>query len=184
MRRIAIAASLVSLMASPAPAQPAGPAPDPRFDCLLEGISAEQRTQAGYGGGEQFTDVPSEDEQRSRAAVEMIAANARRCAAAARWTENQRELALQYVLMQLSREAMIRRYAAQNVDLTYIDAAVAAAPPEGPVPFEAMVARMRAQGVGDSRPDSASDIVYIYMMTVGLSAEIRANFDDPNFRPQ
>ncbi len=169
----------------PLGAQPAGPAPDPRFDCLLEGISAEQRMLAASAGSPQeFTAVPGEEEQQSRAVLAAIAANAPRCAARAGWTENQRELALQYTLMQLTRDGMIRRYAAQNVDLAYIDEAVAAAPSEGPVPFEAMVARMRAQGVGDNRPDSAADIVWLYMMLVGQSAEIRLRFDDPTFRPQ
>jgi hypothetical protein len=184
MKRLMLLAAAALLNPCLLGAQPAGGAPDPRFDCLLEGISAEQRMLAASGASQQLTDVPAEDEQRSRTALDAVAANAPRCAASAGWTENQRELALQYTLLQLARDDMIRRYAAQNVDLTFIDEALAAASPEGPVSFEDLAARMRAQGVGDNRPDSAEDIVYIYGMLAAQSAEIRLRFDDQNFRPQ
>lgn len=197
MKRFALTILLASIAAWPSLAQPLATAPDPRFDCLLEGISAEQRQMAASGDRAELVDAAADEaalnraiaagaeaEARRSAAVEAIAANARRCGAAAGWTDNQRELALQYVLMQLTREDMIRRYAAQNVDLTFIDTALATARPDQPLPLDALAARLRAQGIADERPDSPADIVYIYLMIAAQSAEIRRRFDDPTFRPQ
>ena len=184
MQRLLLIAATISLMATPLRAQTATPPAASTLDCPLEGISVEQRTLAGAAGSQQLTDAPADGEQRGRAALDTILANLPRCAAAGRWTENQRELAQQYVLMQLAREDMLRRYAVQNVDLSFIDAAVAATPAGSPPPFSELEARVRAQGVTDDRPDSPGDIVYIYMMLVYQTAAIRAGFADPNFRPQ
>jgi len=184
MRRVALAVALALIVAMPLRAQPVAPPPDPSLNCVLDAVPAEQRRLAGPAASQRLTDAPEDVPQLSAAALDTIRAALARCAEASHWTENQRELALQYTLMQLTRDDMIRRYAAQNVDLTYIDEMVATAQPNVALPFEAIVARLRAQGVGDNRPDSAEDIVYIYTMLVAGSAATRAGFADPNFRPQ
>lgn len=168
-------------MAWPLAAQSAAPSPDAAMECALQGLSAEQRALVASGGSQELTDVPAESETQARAALDTVAANVRRCTESSGMTENQRQLALYYTLMRLTREDMLRRYDAQNVDLRFIDAAVAAIQPGVTPPFETWVARVRAQGVGDDRPDSAGDIVYIYMTLVHQIGEIRANFADPNF---
>ena len=184
MKRVALATALALTVTAPLRAQSVAPMHDPSLNCVLDAVPADQRVLAGPAASQQLTDAPEEAPELSGAALETIRAALSRCAETSHWTENQRELALQYTLMQLTRDDMIRRYAAQNVDLTYIDQMIAAAQPNTAFPFEAMVARMRAQGVGDNRPDSAADIVWLYMMMVAQSAKIRANFADPNFRPQ
>lgn len=170
-----------SAMAAPLAAQPAAPSPDAAMECALQGMSAEQRALVASGGSQELMDVPAERAAEARAALDAVQANVRRCTQASGMTENQRQLALYYTLMRLTREDMLRRYDAQNVDLRFIDEAVAATPAGSPPPFEQLVARVRAQGVGDDRPDSAGDIVYLYMVTVMQAAEIRTRFGDPNF---
>lgn len=168
-------------MAGPLAAQSDAPTPDAAMECALRGLSAEQRALVASGGSQQLTDVPAESETQARAALDRVTANVRRCTETSGMTENQRQLAFFYTLMRLTREDMLRRYDAQHVDLRFIDEAVAAAPAGSAPPFDALVARVQAQGVGDNRPDSAGDIVYIYMVTVMQAAEIRTRFADPNF---
>jgi hypothetical protein len=182
MKRLLFAMAFGFGLAGPLQGQPVAPPLNPSLDCPLEGVSAEQRTLAAAASSQQLTDAPTDGEQRGRAALDAVLANLPRCAESARWTENQRNLAHQYVLMRLAREDMLRRYAAQNVDLGFIDQAVTATPAGSPPPFDDLVARVRAQGVGEDRPDSAGDIVYIYMTLVYHVAEIRAGFADPNFQ--
>jgi hypothetical protein len=182
MKRLLFAMTLGFGLAARLQGQPAALPANPSLDCPLEGMSAEQRTLAASASSQQLTDAPADGEQRGRAALAAVLANLPRCAQSGRWTDNQRNLAHQYVLMRLAREDMLRRYAAQNVDLGFIDQAVAATPAGSPPPFDALVARVRAQGVGDDRPDSAGDIVYIYVTLAYHIAEIRAGFADPNFQ--
>jgi hypothetical protein len=183
MKRLILAA-LAAAVTWPLAAQSAPPSPDAMATCALQGLSAEQRALAASSGSQQLTGAPTESETQARALLDTVSANVRRCADASRLTEGQRDLALQYTLMQLTREDMLRRYHAQNVDLRFIDEAVAASRTGATLPFDDLVARVRAQGVGDDRPDSAGDIVYIYMMLVYQLAEIRTGFADPNFRLQ
>ncbi len=182
MSRLATALAIGWALAGPLCAQPAAPSAHSSPDCPLYGIPENERMLAASVASQQLTDVPASDEERGRVALDIILSNVPRCADAGRWTPNQRELAQQYVLMQLTREEMLRRYDAQSVDLRFIDEAVATAQPAVEPPFDAFVARVRAQGVGDNRPDSAGDIVYIYMMLAYQTAEIRAHFADPNYR--
>lgn len=177
MKRFVLA---VTAIAWPLAAQP--PA-HPQLDCPFEGVATEQRALAVSAAAQQLTDVPpTGDAQRSQAALDAILANVPRCAQARRWTTNQSELARAYVLMQLTREEMLQRYDAQNVNLRFIDEELMAARPGEPPPFEAWVSRVRAQGVGDNRPDSAGDIVHIYMTLAYQIGAIRTGFADPNFQ--
>ncbi len=121
--------------------------------CLLEGVTAEQRALAGPAALQRLTDVPADGEPRGGSALAAILTALPRCARAGRWTEAQRDMAQEYVLIVLALEDMRRRYAAQNVDLSVLDNAL---------PFEEQVARVRGQGVTGDRPDSAEDIVFIY----------------------
>lgn len=180
MKRVVILAAIGCALASPLGAQPAA-LPNPSLDCPLEGSAMEQRVLAMAAASQQLTDAPAELPQGAPAALEAVLANVARCAATHRWTGNQRELARGYVLIRLTRDEMVRRYAAQNVDLSFIDQMATAGRPGEPPPFETMVARVRAQGVGDDRPDSAGDIVHIYMTLVYRMGEIRARFADPDF---
>ncbi len=162
---------------TPAPAQPAAASTaDAPFNCALENVAADARALAGAAASQRLTDVPADGEQRGGSALDAIVAALPRCAESGRWTEAQREIAHQYVLFQTAREDVRRRYAAQNVDLTFIDQTIATTTAGSPPPFEEMVARVRAQGVGDNRPDSAGDIVFIYL-ELGMQAEaMRAAF--------
>jgi hypothetical protein len=182
MQRLLLAAATALIMAWPLLAQPAASSAHSELDCPFEGVSAEQRGLAASAGAQRLTDVPTDGEQRGGAALAAILANVARCMETRRWSQNQRGLALRYVLMQLTREDMLRRYDVQSVDLRFIDEAVATSQPGVEPPFDAFVARVRAQGVGDNRPDSAGDIVYIYMMLAYQTAEIRAHFADPSYR--
>lgn len=181
MKRVA-AFAFGFVLAAPAFAQAPPPSAFTSPDCPLYGIPENEMTLAASAASQQLTDAQASDDSRSRAALDIILSNVPECARAGRWTENQRELARQYVLMRLSREDMLRRYDAQNVDLRFIDLAVAAAQAGTPPPFEELVARVRAQGVGDNRPDSAGDVTYIYMNLAYRMAEIARGFADPNFQ--
>lgn len=181
MQRLAILAGL-GLTFAPAVAQPPPPHVFSSPDCPIYGVAENQMILAASAASQQLTDVPAADEARSRAALEAILANVAECAQAGRWTENQRELARNYVLMRLTREDMLRRYDAQNVDLRFIDLAVAAAQAGTPPQFDTLVARVRAQGVGDDRPDSAGDVTYTYMTLVHQLAQIVRGFADPSFQ--
>ena len=180
MKRLVFLIAAAAIHNAPAGAQPA-PASAAPFACLFEGVTAEQRALAGAAASQQLTDVPADGRQRGGAALEAILAALPRCATSGRWTEAQREVAHQYVLFQTAREDVRRRYAAQNVDLSFIDEAIASATPAGlPLTFDALVARVRAQGVTDDRPDSPGDIVFIYL-ELGMQAEaMGAQFNAPN----
>ena len=166
----------------PASAQPAAPGDGP-LACLFEGVTAEQQAMAAPAASQRLTDGPEDGEQRGGAALTAILSGIPRCAGAGRWTERQRGLAEHYVLARLARQHMLAHYAAQRVDLAFIDEAVQAAT-SAPPPFDALVARVRAQGVTGARPDSAEDIVYIYLELAAHVAAIRAGFDDPRFNPR
>lgn len=183
MRRLTTLLAIGWALAGPLRAQPAAPPTDPSLDCPLYGIPENERMLAASAASRRLTDVPAGDEQRGSVALDIILSNLPRCAEAARWTENQRELAQQYLLFQLAREDMRRRYAAQNVDLGFIDAAVAAGP-RAMLQFDTLVGRVRAQGVTGSRPDSAEDVTFIYLELARQAEEIRRGFSDPQFRPR
>jgi hypothetical protein len=175
---VPIAVLLAVIASSPLRAQPAAPSDGP-YSCLFEGVNAEQRALAGAAASQQLTDVPPDGQQRGGAALAAIIASTPRCAEAGRWTPDQRELARHYALAQLAREEMRRRYAAQNVDLSFIDGgvtAVAGAPPT----FEQLVARVRAQGVTGDRPDSAEDIAFLYLELAAQAEALKAGFSDSN----
>lgn len=180
--RLALAVLLALINASPLRAQQGAAPSAPTIDCPFEGVSLEQRMLAASAGSARLTDAPEDGEERGGVALDAILANVPRCAEAGRWSESQRQLALHYLLAQLGREDMLRRYAAQNVDLSFIDTALAATPAGSQPPFAEFEARIRAQGIGDDRPDSPGDIAYIYMMLVYQAEMIRAGFTDPNFR--
>ena len=183
MRRFGLAAILASILAPPGGAQPAPSASDAPFTCLFERLTAERRAQAGPAASQRLTGAPADGEQSGGAALDAILAALPACAATGRWTEAQRESAGQYVLVQLAHEDMRRRYAGQNVDLSFIDDAVAAGP-RAMLQFDALVGRVRAQGVGDNRPDSAEDVTFIYLELARQAEEIRRGFSDPQFRPR
>lgn len=182
MKRLAILAGLGFSLGAPVLAQAPPPAAFASPDCPFYGVPENQMILAAPAASQQLTDVPAQDEARSRAALDVILANVPECAQAGRWTENQRELARHYVLLRLSREDMLRRYDAQNVDLRFIDLTVAAAQAGTQPPFDDLVGRLRAQGVGDNRPDSAGDVAYIYLTLAYQLAEITRGFADPNFQ--
>jgi hypothetical protein len=166
-------------MAPPLCAEAAPPPSDGPLACLFEGMNAEQRARAGAAASRQLTDAPPGGDEHQDAALLDAALPLARCAQAGQWNEAQRERAREWALVQLTREDMRRRYAAQNVDLAYIDEAMAAVPAGSQPQFDALVARMRAQGVGDDRPDSAGDIVYIYLALWAHAREIEAEFAGP-----
>lgn len=172
----------MALVATPVGAHPGVPTDGP-LACLFEGITAEQQALAAPAASQRLTDGPADGEQRGGAALGAILASVPRCAAAGRWDERQRGLAEHYVLARLARQHMLAHYAAQGVDLSFIDEAVAAAT-TAPPPFDALVARVRAQGVTGERPDSAEDIVYIYLELAVHVAAIRGGFSDPGFNPR
>jgi hypothetical protein len=170
--------------AAPLWAQAPPPPSDGPLACLFEGMNAEQRALASTEIERLIAHAPPHDGDHPDLAIFDSVLPLARCAQAGHWSEAQRERAFEWALVRLQREDMQRRYAAQNVDLTYIDAALAATPEGSRPPFEALVARMRAQGVGDHRSDSAGDIVYIYMMLWGQAREIRAEFAGPDPQPR
>jgi hypothetical protein len=150
------------MVAQPADAQRAGPASDSPFACIFEGVNSDQRAMAASAASQRLTDAPSDGAQRGGAVLDALLGALPRCAAAGRWTETQRDMAQLYVLAQLAREDMRRRYAAQSVDLGFLDE-VALAPLGASMPsLDEMAARIRAQGVTGDRPDSAEDIAFIY----------------------
>src|SRR5262245_61253318 len=119
MTRFALVVWLAAALASPAFAQPAVPTADPSLACPLAGLPAEHRSAAIAEASRDLLGTSADNEPARRAAHEALAASARRCAATHRWTENQGNVAFQYALMQLAREGMVSRYAAQNVDLAF-----------------------------------------------------------------
>ena len=137
-----------------------------------------RREDGGVGGRREQPRAGQAGGQRGGAALDAILAALPRCGEAGRWNEGQREMAELYVMTQLGREEMLRHYAAQNVDLTFIDAMVAAATPDSPPPFEEMAARVRAQGVTGERTDSAEDIAYLYLELMARAEAILAGFPD------
>lgn len=171
----------LAILAVPLAAQPGLPPADGPFSCLFEDVSAEQRILAGSAASQRLTDAPADGEQRGGTALDAILAGLPRCAEAGRWSEPQRNLAREYLVAQLAREDMRRRYVAQNVDLTFLDEAVAGGR-GGTLPFDELVARVRAQGVTGDRPDSAEDIVFIYVGLAGQAEAIRAGFAHPAFQ--
>jgi len=182
MKRFLLVTALAVTMMPPLRAQPVAAPSDAPFTCLFEGVTAEQRALAGPAASRRLTDAPADGEQRGGAALDAILAALPRCAEAGRWTATQRDMAQHYVLAQLGREDMRRRYSAQNVDLSFIDSTIANAMPAGgpPPPFEEMVARVRAQGVTGQRPDSAEDIVFIYLEMAGQAEAMKSMFADRN----
>lgn len=180
-RFVPLAILLACAVTAPLRAQPAAAATD-ALACLFAGVTPEQRALAGAAASQRLTDVPADGERRGGAALDSILAALPRCAEAGRWTEARRDMAHQYVLLQTAREDVRRRYAAQNVDLSFIDDAIVAMPARASPSFDSLVARVRAQGVGDDRSDSAGEIVFIYL-ELSMNAEaIRAGFADPGFR--
>ena len=175
--RLAPFVMLVSIAAMPLCAQPAAPPSDAPFACLFDGATAEQRALAGAAASQRLTDAPQDGEQRGGAALDSILTALPRCAETGHWTQDQRELAQHYILAQLAREDMRRRYAAQGVDLAFLDEARTAT-------FDDLVARLRAQGVTGDRPDSAQDIVFIYLELARHVDEIRGGFANSNYQPR
>jgi hypothetical protein len=161
-------------LATPAPVVDDGP-----YTCLFADLTAERRALASMTASTRLTDMPEESDQRSEAAFDAILARLARCGDAGGWTVPQRGAAEHYVHAQLAREFFRRHYAAQRVDLGFLDDA-AAIPQGNTMPaFDDMVARLRAQGVTDDRPDSAGDIVYLYLMLARHAEEMKASFADP-----
>lgn len=182
MKRFALVFTAGFALGFPVLAQPAAPPADPSLACPLQGLPAEHRDAAITEASRDLLGTEATAEAPRRAAYEALQASARRCAATHRWTENQGNVAFQYALMQLAREGMVRRYAAQNVDLSFIDPAVEALARGSEPPFADFVTRLRAQGLGDNRPDSAEDVAYIYTMLLFQMLETRGRFADPNFQ--
>lgn len=174
MRGIGAAFLLFVAASAPVGAQPA----DSPLACAFAGVAAEQRALAASAALQRLTGAPEDGEQRGGAALDAILAALPRCGEAGRWNEGQREMAELYVMTQLGREEMLRHYGAQNVDLTFIDAMVAAATPDSPPPFEEMAARVRAQGVTGERTDSAEDIAYLYLELMARAEAILVGFPD------
>ncbi|MGQ0661165.1 hypothetical protein [Sphingosinicella sp.] len=179
MKRLLLVAALAITMMPPLRAQPAAAPSDAPFTCLFEGVTAAQRALAGPAASQRLTDAPADGEQRGGTALDAILAALPRCADAGRWTATQRDMAQHYVLAQLGREDMRRRYAAQNVDLSFLDGGMVAAG-GSPPSFEQLVARVRAQGVTGQRPDRAEDIVFIYLEMAGQAEAMKSMFADRN----
>lgn len=179
MNRVAVLIIAGWALSAPAFAQPGVVPPHPELDCPRAGVSVAQWT-AATASATQLLQGAAEAAQ-ARAALAPILASVRRCADSRRWSANQSVHAEQYALMQLSYQDMRQRYAAMNVNLDFIDEAVAAAPAGEALPFDSLVARAEAQGLRGPRPDSAADVVYIYMMLVAQLQAIRTGFADPNF---
>lgn len=184
MRGIGAAFLFFVAAAAPLGAQPAPSPAGSSLACLFEGVTPEQRAQAGPAASYRLSEFPADGEQRGGAALDAILASLPRCAEAGRWTETQREMAHLYLMAQLARDEMRRHYAAQNVDLTFIDAMAAAATPDSPPPFEEMAARVRAQGVTGERTDSAEDIVYLYLELTVRAEAIPAVFAEAGAAPR
>lgn len=181
----AIGALLLAMATmAPAGAQPASSSAEAPLSCLFEGVTAEQRTLAGPAALQRLSDFPADGDERGGTALDAILAALPRCAEAGGWTETQREMAELYLMAQLARDGMRRHYAAQNVDLTFIDAIVAAATPDSPPPFEEMAARVRAQGVTGERTDSAEDIVYLYLELTVRAEAIPGMFAEAGAQPR
>ena len=167
----------------PSPA-PAGMAEVPMrddgpFACLFQGVAPDRRTQASLAAAYRLTDGPEDGELRGGAALDSILGSVTRCGDASRWTAGQREMAQLYVLAELAREHLLRHYAAQQVDLGFLDA-VLTSPPDAPRPsFDELAGRVRAQGVTGARPDSAEDIVYIYVSLAQQAEAMKAGFAVP-----
>jgi hypothetical protein len=164
---------------APLPATPAPVADDVPYTCLFAGLTAERRALAAPAASTRLTDMPEEIDRQSEEALDAILARVASCGDAGGWTAGQRGMAEHYVLAQLAREFFRRHYAAQHVDLGFLDDAVAARP-DTPMPvFDDLAARLRAQGVGDDRPDSAGDIAYLYLMLAQHAEEMKTNFAVP-----
>jgi hypothetical protein len=158
---------------------PASVADDGPYACLFVELTAERRALASPAASTRLTDMPEENNRQSEEALDAILARVAGCGDAGGWTVGQRGMAEHYVLAQLAREFFRRHYAAQRVDLGFLDD-VAAIPQGNPMPeFDGLVARLRAQGVADDRPDSAGDIVYLYMMLAQHAEEMKASFAVP-----
>ena len=184
MRGIGGAFLLFAAAAAPVGAQPAPPPADSPLACLFVDVAAGQRALAAPAALQRLSGAPEDGEQRGGAALDAILAALPRCAERGRWNESQREMAHLYVMTQLGREEMLRHYAAQNVDLTFIDGMVAAATPDSPPPFEEMAARVRAQGVTGERTDSAEDIAYLYLELMARAEAILAGFAEIGRAPR
>lgn len=182
MKRVVLIAALGAALSFPARAQPLAPPANPALACPIEGLPAEQRDAAIAEASRDLLGTEATAEEPRRAARDALAASARRCTTTRGWTERQGNVAFQYALLQLAREGMIRRYAAQHVDLSFIDSAVEGLTRGVEPPFQSFEARLRAQGLGDDRPDSAGDVAYIYMMLVFQLMEARGRFADPAFQ--
>lgn len=174
---MSLPAALSALLAVAQPGD-APVADDGAYACLFADLTAERRALASSTASTRLTDMPEESDAGSEAALEAILARRAGCGDAGGWTEGQREMADHYVHAQLAREYFRRHYAAQHVDLGFLDT-VATAPESAMPPFDDLVARVRAQGVGDDRPDSAGDITYLYLMLAHHAEEMKANFAVP-----
>lgn len=183
MRGIGAAFLLSVAAAAPVGAQPAPPADSP-LACLFGDVAADQRALAAPAALQRLSGAPEDGEQRGGAALDAILAALPRCAESGRWNESQREMARLYVITQLGREEMLRHYAAQNVDLAFIDGMVAAATPDSPPPFEEMAARVRAQGVTGERTESAEDVAYLYLELMARAEAILAGFAEIGRAPR
>ena len=164
---------------APPVATPAFVADDGPYTCLFTGLTVERRALASPAASTRLTDMPEGNDRQSEEALDAILARVAGCGDAGGWTAGQRGMAEHYVHAALAREYFRRHYAAQQVDLGFLDEA-AAIPPGNPVPeFDGLVARLRAQGVADDRPDSAGDIVYLYLMLARHAEEMKAGFAVP-----
>ncbi|HST36645.1 MAG TPA: hypothetical protein VLK25_08460 [Allosphingosinicella sp.] len=180
---ITLIALLAFAAAQPGNAQPASTtapaADDGPYSCLFADLTGERRALASPAASTRLTDMPEGVDQQSEAALDAILARIAGCGDAGGWTAGQRGMAEHYVHAQLAREYFRRHYAAQRVDLGLLDEA-AAIPPGNPMPeFDALVARLRAQGVADDRPDSAGDIAYLYLSLARHAEEMKAGFAVP-----
>ena len=184
MRGIGAAFLFFVAAAAPLGAQPAPSPAGAPLACLFEGVTPEQRALAGPIALQRLSDFPADGDERGVSALDAILAALPRCAEAGGWTETQREMAELYLMAQLARDGMRRHYAAQNVDLTFIDAMAAAATPDSPPPFEEMAARVRAQGVTGERTDSAEDIVYLYLELTGRAEAVPGVFAEAGAEPR
>lgn len=177
------AAFLFMLASAAASAQPLASSADGPLSCLFDEVTAEQRTLAAPAALQRLSDFPPDGEARGGAALDAILASLPRCAESGRWSEDQREMAELYLMAQLGREEMRRHYAAQNVDLSFIDESLRAAATEPPR-FDELVARLRDQGVTDDRPDSAGDIVHLYLELAAMAEAIPADFAELGANPR
>lgn len=154
----------LALLGMPLAAQPPSPSTDAPFTCLFEGVTAEQRAAAGAAASQRLTDMPPDGGQHGGATLEMISNRVSSCAETQPWSDSQQRHAAAYLLAQLARENMRQRYAAQGVDLGFLDEMAAdPARRQNSANMDEAAARLRSQGLTGQRADSAEDVVFLYL---------------------